>query len=176
METTFDQALAEIFRSGSHLGGVVVIGMAATALMDLWLLALRRAGVPTMDLALLGRWVGHLARGRFAHAAIRHSAPVRHEAGLGWLVHYAVGIAFAALLVAWLGAAWLRSPTPAPAIGFGLATAAAPLLLLQPAMGAGIASSRTPAPWQNGLRSVANHAVFGAGLYVAAAAFASLAR
>lgn len=169
MEPTFDRAVAGI------IGGGIAIGITATALMDLWLLGLRRAGVPTMDFALLGRWAGHLARGRIAHEAIRHAAPVRHEACVGWLVHYAVGVALAVLLVAWLGSTWLRNPTLAPAVIFGLATAAAPLLLLQPAMGAGIASTRTPAPWRNSLRSLANHGVFGVGLYLAAAAFAPLA-
>jgi len=42
-------------------------------------------------------------------------------------------------------------------------------------MGAGIASSRTTAPLKNSLRSLANHAVFGLGLYLSAAALAHLA-
>jgi len=39
---------------------------------------------------------------------------------------------------------------------------------MQPAMGAGFAASRTPAPMKNRIRSVANHAVFGLGLYLSA--------
>jgi len=35
-------------------------------------------------------------------------------------------------------------------------------------MGAGIASSRTPTPLKNCLRSLANHTVFGVGLYLSA--------
>jgi hypothetical protein len=46
---------------------------------------------------------------------------------------------------------------------------------MQPAMGAGIASSRTPTPLKNSLRSLANHAVFGLGLYLSAATMARLA-
>ena len=41
-------------------------------------------------------------------------------------------------------------------------------------MGAGIASSRTPAPLMNSLRSLTNHAVFGLGLYLSAAALAQM--
>jgi hypothetical protein len=41
-------------------------------------------------------------------------------------------------------------------------------------MPAPIASSRTPTPLKNCLRSLANHAVFGLGLYVSAAALARL--
>jgi hypothetical protein len=153
----------------------VVVGVGATALMDLWLLSLERAGVPTMDFALLGRWVGHLFRGQFAHDAIRRAPAIAAELGLGWLTHYAVGIAFAAMLVALQGSSWLDNPSLLPALAWGLATAAAPLLVMQPAMGAGIASSRTPTPLKNCLRSLANHAVFGLGLYLSAAALTPLA-
>lgn len=159
----------------SALPQAVIVGVGATALMDVWLLTLKRAGVPTMDFALLGRWVGHLSRGRLAHDAIRRAPPIAAELGLGWLTHYAVGIAFAAMLVALQGPSWLDRPSLLPAVAWGLATAAAPLFVMQPAMGAGIASSRTPTPLKNCLRSLANHAVFGLGLYLSAAALTRLA-
>lgn len=158
----------------SALPQAVVVGIGATAVMDLWLLLLKRSGVPTMDFALLGRWVGHLFHGQIAHDAIRRARPIAGELGLGWLTHYAVGIVFAALLVLLLGGAWLDRPSVLPAVAWGLATAAAPLFVLQPAMGAGIASSRTPAPLMNSLRSLTNHAVFGLGLYLSAAALAQM--
>lgn len=159
----------------SAIPQAVIVGVGATALMDVWLLTLKRAGVPTMDFALLGRWVGHLSRGRLAHDAIRRAPPIAAELGLGWLTHYAVGIVFAAMLVALQGPSWLDRPSLLPAVAWGLATAAAPLFVMQPAMGAGIASSRTPTPLKNCLRSLANHAVFGLGLYLSAAALTRLA-
>ncbi len=155
---------------------VAAIGVGATAVMDLWLLALRRAGVPVASMAMIGRWVGHMGRGRFAHPAIAKAEPLPHEAGLGWLVHYAVGIGFAGLLVALHGLGWLQQPSVLPALLTGLATVAMPLCVMQPAMGAGFASSKTPAPLKNIARSVANHAVFGLGLYLAAVLFAWIAR
>lgn len=155
---------------------VALVGMGATAAMDLWLLLLRRLQVPTLDFALMGRWVGHLARGRWAHAAIAKSAPIPRERALGWGFHYATGVAFAGLLVGIQGLAWIREPSWLPAVSVGLATLAAPLFVMQPAMGAGIAASRTATPLRNLARSVANHAVFGAGLYGAALVLAPLAR
>lgn len=152
------------------------IGLGATAVMDLWLWVLARLGVPTLDFAPLGRWVAHLPRGRFVHEAIGPAAPVHGERAWGWLTHYGVGIAFAALLVVLQGWAWAHRPTLGPALAFGLATVLVPLFVMQPAMGAGLAASRTPAPWRNRLRSLANHAVFGLGLYLAAAALAALPR
>jgi Protein of unknown function (DUF2938) len=158
----------------SLLPQAVVVGVGATAVMDVWLLLLKRAGVPTMDFALLGRWVGHLSQGQLAHDAIRRSPSVSGELGLGWLTHYGVGIAFAGAFVSMLGTDWLTRPTLLPALAWGLVTAAAPLLVLQPAMGAGLASSRTPAPLKNSLRSLASHAVFGLGLYFSATALVQL--
>lgn len=153
---------------------IALVGIGATALMDLWLLLLSRLGVPSTGFAMVGRWVGHFLRGRFAHAAIAKADPVRFELGLGWLMHYVMGIAFAALLVALIGAAWLEQPTAAPALAFGALTVAAPWFVMQPAMGAGFLASKTPRPLKNGLRNLANHMAFGAGLYVAAAALAVL--
>ncbi len=160
----------------SHLiGTVALVGIGATALMDAWLVLLSRLGVPTTSFAMIGRWVGHMRRGRFAHAAIQKAPAVRHELALGWLIHYAIGIAFAALLVGLQGAAWLEEPTFLPALAAGVATVAAPWFVMQPAMGSGFLASKTPSPLKNGLRNLANHTVFGAGLYLAAAALVEVA-
>jgi len=90
------------------------------------------------------------------------------------LTHYAVGIGYALALVAFVGAGWVNHPTPVPAVAFGLATVVAPLFVMQPAMGSGVAGSKTAAPLKTCLRAVVNHGVFGVGLYLAAAGIASL--
>ncbi|WP_225766928.1 DUF2938 domain-containing protein [Inquilinus sp. Marseille-Q2685] len=147
----------------------VAIGAGATAVVDLWTVLLARlTGVPGLDWAMVGRWVGHFPRGRFRHDGIGRAAPVAGERALGWAVHYGTGIVFAALLLALCGLGWARNPTPTPALAFGLATVAAPFLLMQPALGAGIAASRTPNPAAARLRSLMTHAVFGIGLHLAA--------
>lgn len=153
---------------------VTLVGIGATALMDAWLASLSRLGVPTASFAMVGRWVGHMPRGRFAHAAIAKAPPVRHELVLGWLTHYLVGIAYAAVLVTLQGAGWLERPTFAPALAVGIATVAAPWFVMQPAMGSGFLATKTTTPLKNCLRSLANHSVFGTGLYLAAAALAGL--
>jgi len=147
---------------------VALIGIGATAIMDVWLLLLKRLHVPTLNFALLGRWIGHLFRGQWKHEAIARATPLKGELALGWLVHYATGIAFAALLAAVYGPAWTSDPRLLPALAVGMATVVAPLFVLQPAMGAGIASCKTAAPLMNSLRSLLNHSVFGVGLYVSA--------
>ncbi len=146
----------------------LLIGVGATLTMDVWAAVLRRFGVPSLDFALLGRWIGHLPQGRFFHQGIGRTPPVRGEAVIGWMAHYAIGITFAALLVDTFGLAWARSPTVVPALMIGICTVVAPLLILQPAMGAGIASSKTATPLFNAGKSVVTHTVYGLGLYLSA--------
>jgi hypothetical protein len=152
-----------------YAGSILFIGAGATLATDLWAIARRGLlGVPAPDWGLVGRWVGHMAHGRFRHERIAAATPVRGERAIGWIAHYLIGIAFAALLLAIWGAAWVRQPTLGPALLVGVGTVAAPFLLMQPGMGAGIAASRTPRPNAARLQSLATHAVFGAGLYAAA--------
>lgn len=146
----------------------VVIGVGATLVMDLWALLLRQLGVPSLDFAMLGRWLGHLRDGQLVHDSIARAAPVRGERALGWIAHYSIGITFAALALTIFGVQWARSPDLGRALLVGLATVVAPLLILQPALGAGVASSKTATPLLNSLKSVATHTVFGLGLYAAA--------
>lgn len=148
----------------------IVIGVGATLLMDGWAFVLRRMGVPSLDFALLGRWLGHLAHGRVAHPRIASATPVRGERMLGWVAHYTIGVSFAALLLLAAGLAWAHAPTLGPALAIGLVTVVAPLFVLQPALGAGIASSKTPRPVFNTLKSIVTHTVYGVGLYLTALA------
>lgn len=154
---------------------VVTIGIGATAVMDLWLLLLKALGVPTLNFALLGRWFGHMPQGQWGHTAIAQASPVQGERALGWAVHYATGLAFAALLVGLVGLEWLHAPTLAPALLFGMGTVILPLFVMQPAMGAGVASSRTMTPVLNCLKSLGNHTAFGLGLYIATRSISSSA-
>ncbi|WP_261539451.1 DUF2938 domain-containing protein [Burkholderia multivorans] len=153
---------------------IAAIGVGATLVMDLWALLRRRVfGVPSLDLALVGRWLGHMAHGRFRHASIATAAPLRGERALGWAAHYVIGIAFAGLPVALAGPHWVDTPTLAPALAAGLVSVAAPFLVMQPALGFGIAASRTPQPAVARRRSLVAHLSYGVGLYLAALALAA---
>jgi hypothetical protein len=66
------------------------------------------------------------------------------------------------------GETWLIQPQFYSAFAFGLITVLVPFLIMQPAMGAGIAATNTPEPWLNRLKSLINHGIFGCGLYLAA--------
>lgn len=146
----------------------LTVGVGATLVMDAWGLARARwFGVPSPDYGLVGRWIAHMAQGRFRHRSISASPAMPGERAIGWLAHYAIGIAFAALLLMLWGPGWLRNPTLVPALLIGIGTVVAPFLLMQPAMGAGFAASRAPRPALARLQSVITHTVFGFGLYLA---------
>lgn len=147
----------------------VLIGAGATALLDLWALFLARAfGIAPPNWAMVGRWVGHLPSGRLVHDDIGAAAPVANERAIGWVFHYAVGIAFAAALLAIWGTGWASAPTLLPAMVVGYVTVLCGWLILQPGMGAGIAASKRANAVQVRLLNVAGHTVFGLGLYLTA--------
>ena len=147
----------------------VLIGAGATVVTDLWAIARKRLlGVPPPDYGLVGRWLAHiLLSRRLRHERISAAPAVRGERLVGWAAHYLIGISFAALLVTVWGSEWIREPTVGPALLVGVGTVAAPFLLMQPGMGAGIAASRAPRPTAARLHSLVTHTVFGLGLYVA---------
>lgn len=147
----------------------VVIGIGATALTDLFaMLRQRLSGIAAPDYALVGRWIAHMANGRFRHDSIAAASPVRGERVIGWATHYLTGAAFASVLLAVWGIDWARQPTIVPALVVGIGSVAAPFLLMQPGMGAGIAARLTRNPLAARGRSLVMHAVFGFGLYISA--------
>lgn len=153
----------------------LAVGAGATLATDLWALARRRLfATPLPNWSLVGRWIGHMRRGRFRHESIARAAPVEGEAAIGWIAHYLIGMAFAAPLPTVWGAHWLHAPTPGPAIAVGVCTVLAPFLLMQPGMGAGLAARRTPRPGMARVQSLATHLVFGLGLYASALALVAV--
>jgi hypothetical protein len=144
---------------------VLLTGMGATLITDLWSLARRRLfGLKLPDYRLIGRWLGRMRHGEFRHQAIVKAPAIRGEHAIGWIAHYAIGVAFAVLPLACWGRTWMERPTSSAGLLTGLATVAAPLLIMQPAMGV----RRTP------LQSLVTHAVFGLGLFVSAALYRAL--
>jgi Protein of unknown function (DUF2938) len=153
----------------NYLLVAVWIGAGATAATDVWSVVRQRLfGIATPDWGLVGRWIAHIPRGRLRHDSIVAAPSVKGERLLGWVAHYLIGIAFAAVLLAIGGRGWIRDPTIVPALLVGVATVLAPFLILQPGMGAGIAASRTSRPTVARLQSLVTHAVFGLGLFLSA--------
>ena len=146
----------------------LLTGIGATAVMDLWAIVRKHLlGIPPPNYGLVGRWLAHMPQGHFRHDSIAAAMPVPGERLIGWTAHYFIGIAFAAILLGIWGLAWIRHPTIGPALLVGVGSVAAPFLVMQPGMGAGIAARRTPRPASARLQSLVTHAIFGLGLYAA---------
>ena len=147
----------------------VAIGVGASALMDLWNLFLKLAfGIPSLDYCLLGRWLRHMPGGTFRHASIARAQPMPLECLAGWTAHYSIGVGLAAAFLLVVSREWHAEPVLLPALLWGVVTVVFPLFVMQPAIGLGVAASKTPRPAQARLKSLATHTVFGVGLYVCA--------
>lgn len=146
------------------------VGLGATVFMDLWNLFLKRAfGVPSLNFCLLGRWIRHMPAGTFWHSSIALAQPKPFECAVGWSAHYLIGLTMGATFV-FLAGDWVAAPTVFPALAFGVGTVVMPFLVLQPALGFGVASSRAKNPAAARLKSLATHSAFGLGLYLSARA------
>lgn len=144
----------------------LVVGIGATAALDIWALFLKAAfAQPLPNWGLVGRWFAHIPGGTLFHEDIAKSKPVANELAIGWIAHYVVGIVYAGILIAIAGPAWVAAPTFLPALIVGLVTVGAGWFLLQPGMGAGWAASLRPNPWKIRALNVAAHVVFALGLY-----------
>jgi len=149
---------------------VLLTGIFATAVLDLWQAALSRFfGLPRSNWALVGRWISHIPRGEIRHEAIGKAAPARYETLVGWVTHYVVGIIYAAIYLGLVRFVFGWEPSVATALAFGIVTVAAPWFLMQPAMGLGIMGAKSPKPGAVRAYSLASHAAFGIGLAVCCA-------
>lgn len=130
---------------------------------------LKRAfSIPLPNYCFVGRWLCYMPEGIIRHSSIAAMPQRQAECAVGWITHYAIGVIFALSLVLLTSPRWLQEPTLLPAMLLGLATVAMPFLIMQPALGLGIAAAKTPNPAQARLRSLMNHAVFSFGLYLSA--------
>jgi hypothetical protein len=146
---------------------IIFLGIGATLTFDAWTWLLKQAfKIKPSNMCLVGRWIQYMPAGVFRHTNIASAPAKRGECIVGWLAHYAIGVIFAIVFTVLVGNGWFESPKFLPALVFGILTVSAPFLIMQPAMGLGIAGSKTANPAQARLRSLMNHTAFGIGLYL----------
>lgn len=154
---------------------VILAGVIATAVLDLWQWLVKLVfGVPPTNWALVGRWFSYIPHGKLVHEGIGNSEPVPREAAMGWIAHYAVGLIYAAIYVAFAWFVLGSGPTFPSALGFGVITVIAPWLLLQPGMGLGIFARNAAKPNVVRAHSLSSHVAFGVGLYLGISALAAV--
>ena len=149
------------------LATFILIGIFATATIDLWATFSNKVlKLPRTNWAMVGRWLGHIPKGKLVHSPISNAEQLPYENITGWAFHYLIGIAYALIyfllvvgilnLPLSLLSAWL----------FGVSTILSPWLIMQPCLGMGFCANR--APWPTGVRlqNFALHSIFGIALYL----------
>lgn len=145
---------------------IISTGILATIAIDAWAtFANRVLELPRTNWAMVGRWVGHVPRGRIAHTPIAASAPIKYELLLGWIFHYLIGIVYAATYFSYVHAAQAGVPTLGSAFTFGLITILSPWFIMQPGLGLGICATKAPRPNLVRLQNLVIHSIFGLALY-----------
>ena len=143
---------------------VIPVGVVATVVMDvISVLRARLSGVRGLDYALLGRWMLHMWSGRWFHNNIAATEQRGGERPFGWLLHYVIGVIWAA------PAGWMvqaGASVVAAAFVVGVGSVVAPWFVMQPAFGMGIAGRKLPEPWTARSRSLQTHLTFALGLWV----------
>jgi len=152
-----------------HIGGAVFVGIGAALIMDIWNLFLQRAfHISSLNFCFVGRWLSHMLLSTFTHAHITAAPKRPAECAIGWLAHFLISVAFALMLIIPTSGSWLERPSLFPALLVGVGTVLIPYFIVQPALGLGIASAKTPNPTQARLKSLMTHTAFGVGLYLSA--------
>src|SRR5262245_52316356 len=124
--------------SESMIIGALISGVIATLIADVWVMLLvKLASIPRTNWGLVGRWVAGMRRGVFVHRRISDAPAVRGELTIGWLFHYAIGIAYGLLYAFWVRTMLGTGPTLVSALIFALVTLVAPWFIMQPALGLG---------------------------------------
>ena len=147
---------------------IIVIGVGATLTVDVWTFFLGLFNIKSLDYRFVGRWISNFPMGKVFHKNIMQTEPVKGELFIVWLAHYLIGINFAILLFLFYGKEWIDNPDIYSAVVFGIITVVAPLFIMQPAFGFGIASSNLPKPNIRRLKSLFTHLIYGIGLYITA--------
>jgi hypothetical protein len=147
------------------LGWGALAGFLSTMVMDMTHGVARKTGITVgLEPQLMGRWFQGLARMRLMHDDIRETASAPGELPTAMGMHFLIGITFGMM---WSLIAHQIAASDARFFGgilFGIATNAAPALLMWPAMGFGLFGSRGPADKKLRVTSAVNHLMFGVAL------------
>ncbi len=146
----------------------VAVGLLSTVVMDLGgglgiLLGVPGRGPQRMGHGLIGRWVGYLLHGKFTHADILSSPPLKGELPFGILIHYLIGIILTLVYFAFLQITQIHA-TVLLTIAYGLVTTVFPWFLMFPSEGMGWMGRGAPGNAHLTRASLFNHAFFGLGL------------
>lgn len=144
------------------------MGCLSVAVLDLWQrVAHRLGGLPPTNWAVVGRWCLMLLRqGVVFNTGLAQAPPLQWERLVGWLFHYAVGVAYVLFYWSVWRPNWGLDNPWVDGLLFGTLSTVVPWLFFMPATGVGLFASRTPRPLFVCLSVLVVHMVFGVAIAV----------
>jgi hypothetical protein len=153
----------------------IVAGVVATVILDIWQRVLHVVTViPPTNWGMVGRWFGHMPRGRFMHEAIAEAGPIDNEVATGWIVHYLIQIIYGVVYVGLIVIVLSATPSLLNGFIFGAASVVVPWFVMQPALGLGIMGSKAPNPAVSRYTALGAHCIYGMALYAGSALYTSV--
>ena len=147
----------------------VIIRLTGTALMDVWVIFLKRVfDIAPPNWAMLGRWVAHLKSGKVFHDDIAEALAFSSENLVGWIFHYFVGFIYVVIFMLLVGKEWLSELTLLPVWLYAISTILVGWFLLHPGLGLGMALAKTENPFKGRWMGLMTHSVFGLGMWFGA--------
>ena len=147
----------------------VIIGLTGTALMDVWVIFLKRVfDIAPPNWAMVGRWVAHLKSGKVFHDDIAEALAFPSENLVGWIFHYFVGFIYVVIFMLLVGKEWLSELTLLPVWLYAISIILVGWFLLHPGLGLGMALAKTENPFRGRWMGLMTHSVFGLGMWFGA--------
>ncbi|MDO9278588.1 MAG: DUF2938 family protein [Polaromonas sp.] len=145
---------------------IVIAGVVACLVLDLWQQLLMRVfGIPAANFAVVGRWFLRIWRFKTMYQpTIDSKPPEPNELLVGWWLHYAVSVGYAAVFYTLMNAVPVFKPTLLAGLVFGALSVAVPWFYFMPCMGKGVMARCTATPIKACGVALANHSVYGAAI------------
>jgi hypothetical protein len=150
----------------SFLINLVLIGIIATAVMDLWGLVLYFTLGISVDWSLVGRLVGNMLEGNFFLYGLENAPAIQHENAIGWFAHYCTGLFYSFCFLLFSYKIMGKKPCFIYALIVSFAFMVVPFLFYQPEVGMGYFAAHASDPNLARLLTVSVHFSFGVGLYL----------
>ena len=148
---------------GDGLGlQILFVGVGACVVFDIWQRIFHWfTAIPPSNWAIVGRWaIGLLTSGQLMVRDLESRPNRQNELGVGWFVHYAIAVVYAAIFMLLMRANILAAGF-ADGLLFGLVSVVVPWFFFLPCLGKGILGRLTPNPPLVCAVALMMHSIFG---------------
>ena len=154
---------------------IVLAGVVACAVLDLWQICLQRfVGIPATNWGVIGRWlIIALTKGKIVNDALDDTPAIKYEAAAGWALHYVVSIGYSVIFAMLMYKTPYLDTTWLDGVYFGAASVVVPWFMFLPCLGKGVLARKTPKPLFVCSVALIGHIIFGIGMALSFGIFGS---